>query len=315
MEETLKSFLKLHYNLSLISITPGPRQFVAKTYIAKDEFGIQYFIKQYPSGRDNQPVLSGLPILKKLHDWGFPYSNHPYPNREGQLSDYMEQSLIVVFNYFNAIHTLDYDLPSFGTILAKLHTYSLKDAKFDLPIELFDMWYLKKGPDLLKKVYSNSLTDSIVHQTQQLLQPYQSELKQDWEEFEVLRERCRSSKQAYVLTHGDPAGNILVDEKRSLYLVDWDDIKLAPAERDTWFMQDNPEFLEGYLQYFPKHQVSALFYSYYVLNRYWDDLFGYLENILSDKPDTIRRENLKDLEKNCLGWLRPLVRKTLNTKY
>ena len=49
-----------------------------------------------------------------------------------------------------------------------------------------------------------------------------------------------------VLTHGDWPFNLLQSADGTIYLVEWDELLLAPAERDIWFARDDPAFSRGY---------------------------------------------------------------------
>jgi spectinomycin phosphotransferase len=91
-----------------------------------------------------------------------------------------------------------------------------------------------------------------------------------------------------VVTHHDAPGNILKDAAGGIYLVDWDDVMLAPRERDTWFhlttAQDRAAFLPVYRRTFPDYDVDERMYAYYMLGRYFEDIEGHIERVLS--PET-----------------------------
>jgi spectinomycin phosphotransferase len=51
--------------------------------------------------------------------------------------------------------------------------------------------------------------------------------------FEQLGDRLAASDEPWVITHGEPhAGDVLVDSAGDLHLIDWDDTRIAPRERD-----------------------------------------------------------------------------------
>ena len=56
------------------------------------------------------------------------------------------------------------------------------------------------------------------------------ELEQDVACIQEWGERLRACRDIeFVITHGDGPGNILKDASGEIYLVDWDDVLLAPA--------------------------------------------------------------------------------------
>ena len=45
---------------------------------------------------------------------------------------------------------------------------------------------------------------------------------------------CKSDTSHFYITHGDAGGNVIVNGG-DFFLVDWDDPRVAPPERDAWF--------------------------------------------------------------------------------
>lgn len=46
---------------------------------------------------------------------------------------------------------------------------------------------------------------------------------------------CRKDTSHFYITHGDAGGNFFVSGDKA-FLLDWDDVLLAPPERDAWVM-------------------------------------------------------------------------------
>src|SRR5207248_1601000 len=100
-------------------------------------------------------------------------------------------------------------------------------------------------------------------------------LEQDWQRFKAIAQRCRDEQPPLVITHGDWPFNLLQSE--NIYLVDWDEVLLAPAERDLWFPQREAAFDRGYQA--KAHNELAT--SFYVYNRYFDDLLWSARAVLT----------------------------------
>ena len=65
---------------------------------------------------------------------------------------------------------------------------------------------------------------------------------------DVRAERLRQRSHDWVVTHGEPhRGNVLVDPRGGVHLVDWDTTLVAPRERDLWWILD--EELTGWDEY------------------------------------------------------------------
>ena len=85
---------------------------------------------------------------------------------------------------------------------------------------------------------------------------------------------------------------------------------LSPPERDTWFLQDNPDFIRGYQTLFPDYQINQELSHFFMYKRYFEDLMEYFAEINSNMPEEHRIKNLKKLEDDCFeGWLRPSIRR------
>ena len=105
------------------------------------------------------------------------------------------------------------------------------------------------------------------------------------------------------ITHGDAFGNVIKD-KEDLYIIDWDDLLLAPLERDLWFFFDNQEVIELYRKEFPNFHMDRDIILYYVYNRFFDDLLGFFE-LLEQQKDY---ENvIESIKKDCFDWTYKLI--------
>jgi spectinomycin phosphotransferase len=71
----------------------------------------------------------------------------------------------------------------------------------------------------------------------EFINSHQTEITRLVERAEQLASELRSKSLELVLCHTDiHGGNVLIDSKDELYIVDWDDPILAPKERDLMFI-------------------------------------------------------------------------------
>ena len=305
--DRLRRVLEEQYGLDVGSISPAPRGFVAETYLVRTRSGRPYFVKCFPAGRLPRYALDSLPVLPELSRLGMAEINVPLAARSGALYARDEAGVVVVvLSYVDAERASEYDLRRFGELLAGLHRRTeliavpLVREPFNLPyaVELHASLVAAAQPT----------ADTIAGALQRFLDEYRTEIRQDWNELEQVAARCRGTETRRVITHGDAPGNVLVDRHGGIYIVDWDEILLAPPERDTWFLADEPEFLAGYRGVFGDYTPDRLSYRFYLLNRYFEDLLGYVREILSAGSSEHRAWNLDELHKTCVDWLRPLIR-------
>jgi hypothetical protein len=108
------------------------------------------------------------------------------------------------------------------------------------------------------------------------------------------------------LTHGDAFGNIIMNVDK-LSIIDWDDLILAPLERDVWFFADNEEVIKIYSENFNNFEVNIDVVKYYVYYRFFDDLVGFLELLEENPKDKEIEKIIKDIEKDCINWTYRLI--------
>ncbi len=88
------------------------------------------------------------------------------------------------------------------------------------------------------------------------------------------------------------------------------DATIRSAERDTWFhlhAAESAAFLHTYRQTFPDYQPDPARYRFYVFRRFFEDLTGYLIEIMDSADAAHQAHNLADLQHTCFEWLWPLM--------
>jgi hypothetical protein len=95
-----------------------------------------------------------------------------------------------------------------------------------------------------------------------------------WDSFQALSRACRAEQFELVLAHGDWPFNLLRTSDGTLHLVDFDELLLAPAERDTWFDAGDDAFLRAYRARHSAYARHDLATAFYVHSRFFEDLVG-----------------------------------------
>ncbi|MGH2583343.1 MAG: phosphotransferase, partial [Dehalococcoidia bacterium] len=168
--------------------------------------------------------------------------------------------------------------------------------------------------DLFQRALSVTEPTAEQDQLRRLLGPYRPRIEADWSALSEVVAACRDTVWPAVLTHGDSRGsNLIVGDDGRLHLIDWDVPLLAPAERDTWFFLNTDAaasvFLPRYRRMFPDYRPDLLFHRYYVLQRFFEDITGYLGPILDDPSPERRAWHLAELRQTCFVWLWPAIRR------
>lgn len=134
-----------------------------------------------------------------------------------------------------------------------------------------------------------------------ILQPCLEQLISKNNEVLSLSEKVKSRNIKMVLCHTDAHGwNLMQGEH--LYLVDWEGIKLAPAEADlTMFTKKEywDTFIEHYYKLCPNFNLDKDILMFYILRRKIEDIWAFIEGILFDNQLEQQRERDLTLLSEC----------------
>ena len=309
MDEKIQKLITDKYGFNIRQITDAPRQFVAETYIIETVDNTKYFCKIITKPLFIQPVIQSLPVLRQLHQSGLDRINYPLPTTSDELYVYSNETLVVIFNYIDALQSYEYNFYAFGALIAQMHNIKLNENVV-VPKENFKYQYQGKFENELSQILSYVGDDEINKALKTVIEKYVLEIRDDYTKFLKLSDEIKLQNWNFVITHGDPGGNVLVKSPTDLYLIDWDNILLSCPERDTWFFQNEPEFIKGYQSIFPNYKVNQKLSHYFTYKRYFEDLIEYFAEITGDHSLEHRKKNLDGLKNDCFeGWLRPAIRK------
>lgn len=135
--------------------------------------------------------------------------------------------------------------------------------------------------DMLKFINGNKATiDRLVHRAEQL------------------GELLKKQANRFVLCHGDiHGGNVLIDKKDHLYIVDWDDPMMAPKERDLMFVGggvahrwNQAHEIECFYQGYGTIDVNRTLLAYYRHERIVEDIALCCQQLMFAAGDTIEKQ-------------------------
>lgn len=171
-----------------------------------------------------------------------------------------------------------------GTTLKKIHSTQMPpELKSLIPQETFDAQWRESLKTFQAQVGSQSYQDMTAAKLAEFMGFKQNEISQLVERTAELAAEFQSMPLELFLCHTDiHGGNILIrtDERPPvLYIVDWDDILLAPKERDLMFIgggidniwkskEQEAVFYEGY----GKTEINPPMLTYYRYERVIEDL-------------------------------------------
>jgi spectinomycin phosphotransferase len=264
-----------------------------------------------PLWADAAAALNSLPVLEELRMLGIDTVSCPVRTRAGHRSVKLRERPMIVFDFVEgrSSRALDYDFTAYVRLLARIHQATML-VKATVPREEFRLPWAAKLEGFFARAIRDSPSTPPQVETQRLMQRHHAQIERDWTMLASLAATCPRATWTPRITHGDGLGdNVIVGNDARLYLVDWDALLLAPAERDTWFFLNDEEqatsFLHLYREAFPHYRPDPLMYRFYLFIRFFEDLLGYLVNIVESCSLEEQRWNLAELEQTCFQWLWP----------
>ncbi len=272
-------------------------------YTATLRDGSAVFVKVFPGSRLPSTALPALPVLVGL---GLPEVPRPLPSLSGALHKPLGSDVVVVFEHVDAprADSTTLDQARIGDLIGRLH----QQPRAPLAQESFDWPFDARWRSVLNRAQTKPPTDDQSEALQHFLREHDAALRVAWRSFEQVTARCRAAYFEMVLTHGDWRFNLLHGADDAIHLVDWDELLLAPPERDTWFATDDPDFLRGYRTVRGSYQPNELATAYYVHGRYFEDLMGMLAAVVEhDDPAGVRSSAVARLNGAWLSGLRQRI--------
>ena len=280
--EQVTTLLTSRYGLAVAQIEPAPRGWTGETYAATTRDGARVFVKVYPKDRLPPTAAAALPVLVELHQLGLTQISRPIPATSGALHERIGDDLVVVFEYLDAAPVpFTFGGEQLGDLIARVHEQTRRVASI-VARETFEP---QCGDELwrtLRRARQETASDDPRQGLQRFLDEQENAIADGWAALGEIARACRATSFALVVSHGDWPFNLLQSADGTVFLIDWDELLLAPAERDTWFAGDDLAFWQGYRARRGGHAENRLATAYYVHNRYFEDLLGAAQVILGD---------------------------------
>lgn len=321
---TLMDLLIDQYAITPVSITEGPRGFVAETSIVEAADGRRYFAKLLSPSTQLAATIRSLPVLEEFRALGIDTVSLPLRTRAGQLTAEFAGRTLILFEFIagRGGHEGRYDFAQYVALLARIHR-ATPQIRATLPREDFGLPFAAEfARHFARALREEAAISPVQVELRRLLLDHREQIAADLATLRSLAQECRRTPWSPTITHGDAKGdNLIVGADGRLYLIDWDDLLLASAERDTWFdllgegdwfaMQNRPpsaEFLRLYRQTFPAYQPDSSLLRFYLFRRFFEDLYGYLAALAENPPPARQTRLFTDLQETCFQWLWPAMR-------
>ncbi|HGK6642580.1 TPA: aminoglycoside O-phosphotransferase APH(9)-Ia [Legionella pneumophila] len=304
-DQKLIKLLKVYYGIDIhaVQLIVGGADMNAFGYKADSESN-SYFVKLKYGHHDE----INLSIIRLLYDSGIKEIIFPIYTRDTKLFQQIDHFKIIVYPFIDAPNGFTQNLTEkqwqqLGKVLRQIHETSVPTA---IQQRLRKETYSPKWREMVRSFYNkigfDDSDDQITADFKSFFNQKIDSIHRLVDSSEELSQKIQPDLDKYVLCHSDVhAGNVLVVNEESIYIIDWDEPMLAPKERDLMFIgggignvwnkhHEIDYFYEGY----GKTNVDKIILSYYRHERIVEDIAVYGQDLLSrDQNDESRLESFK----------------------
>lgn len=288
--------LKTHYGIIASLLTPvaGGADLDAQTYKAEGIDQKTYFVK-LKQGHD-QTV--GIALQSALYEAGIAQLIAPIKTIDQRLCQPLDGFMLTVYPFI--IGKNGFDLPldknqwiALGHALRQIHTFALPlSIKENIRREDFSPRWREAVRSIYATIDVEKDNDPFVQKVLDFMKKHQETILRLVTIADRQATAIRKKDLDFVLCHTDiHAGNVLIQDDGTIFIVDWDAPLLAPKERDLMFIGggvgnvwNDPEGVEFFYQGYGATIIDMSILTYYRCERILEDIAIYYHDLL--KPDT-----------------------------
>lgn len=266
--------LRNSYDIDVLTIEflPLGADMNASVYKVQGRDQKSYFVKLKRNYRQDISIK----IAWLLHESGLENIILPIKTVDGEAVAQVGEDMVIVYPFIQGEDGFKRDLSKdqwikLGKALRQIHQIEVPDSlQNQIRKESFsNTWRVRVR---VRAILSNIHKES--NPLAKYIQEHQALISKIVERAEKLREEV-PKQSPFVLCHSDiHGGNVLIDEKGKLYIVDWDDPIMAPKERDLMFigggvgnLWNKPHEEEFFFQGYGSVPINKTLLTYYRFER------------------------------------------------
>lgn len=272
----------------------------ASVYKAQAKDQKAYFVK-VKQGHSHD---IGATILSLLQDERIPHIIPPLKTLQGDLIQHLDECTLLVYPFIESQNGFDQSLThdqwsTFGNVLRRIHDITVPSTiQNQIKKETYSPKYRQIVRSLYSRIEAKPKGDEWAVKLLLLMKEHKKDIHRLVNTAESLSEMIRQSSEEFVLCHSDiHGGNVLIDNKDSIYLVDWDAPILAPKERDLMFIGggianvwNDPREEEFFYQGYGETKINTPLLAYYRHERIVEDIAAYAQLLLFSNTGEDRQD-------------------------
>jgi spectinomycin phosphotransferase len=294
------------FGLRLASLAFLPSGNDARSFVYRGTAGgAAYFVKL----RAGPPNEAALAVPRFLAVQGVPHILAPLPTATGALSSSVGAFTLALYPFVEAPTGMQAGLTdaqwiAYGATLRQVHAAALPPALAALiRRESFTPAWTGGVLAFDARLGERDLADPLEQALTEFWQEHRAEIRMLAERAEARGRELRARGLPLVVCHADAhTANVLVEPDGQFWLVDWDETRLAPKERDLMFVdggiigaalrpRDTALFYQGY----GPAEVDSLALAYYRDDWAVQDMGEYARQVFGEPPagEATRRAGLE----------------------
>lgn len=287
--------------VNAVEFLPLGADYNTAVYRADTDNKVAYFVKLRSGDFDEMTII----VPKLLHDQGIKGVIAPITTQTQDLWAELADFKLTVFPFVNGqdgynTNLFDQNWIEFGEILWAIHTAEIQPSIINqIQRESYSDEWRTKVKQFQMMIEEETFDDPIASALAQFLKSKKSRIDELVRRAEKLASVLQTQSNPFILCHADlHAGNVLIDTRGMLFIVDWDTMILAPKERDLMFVgggqfvnkrTPQQELVQFYLGY-GATEIDLIALAYYRYERIVQDIVAYCEEILLTVGDSEDRK-------------------------
>lgn len=287
----LKKLLELNYQFNINKIIPGDRGLDGETWVVfaeKDKF----FVKIDYSANKFKEFKKSLSVINYLNSSGIDCVNEIVKTKNNKNYIKFNERYLAVFKFIDG--NVDYNYPYLEIIKLLLPIYHLKPNGRVIKKEKF------KTKKLIYKLEKNIKKAKHDEKLNDFLNDYSLNIENYITQLKELTKKINFKTQKFI-THGDACVNVMIDKKP--ILIDWDDVLIAPLERDCWFFMDYKYKIKNINNLLKKNGINYVLSSDLLAYYAYKSAIIYLNEDITKYLETHNSEIIEGIKDIFEGWV------------
>ncbi len=282
--------LKTQYGIdaNTLLLLPLGADMDASVYKAETHCGQSYFVKL----KRGHHVDNSATLLAWLQASGIHQIIPPIQSVDGKLCQSINNHTLTVYPFIDGqngfcCHLTEGQWVTLGQVLKQLHEL---DVPLSIRGEIRKEDYSPKWRKMVRSldVCGDLVGDEVAVKLKEFMKEHRAIIHRLVDRAESLSQMIQKQSLDYVLCHSDiHGGNVLIDEKGTIYIVDWDGPIMAPKERDLMFIGggvanvwNNPYEEELFYKGYGKTDNNRVILAYYRHERIVEDIAEFVQALL-----------------------------------